>query len=758
MHQDDPEIAGANIAEVPPHRAVDSFLEAKLHWPRVREGWVHRQRLLDLFDEATRRSVALVAAPAGYGKTTLSAQWLATRRRDRLAAWVSLDAADNDPGRLWTHVATALERTLSSATPDVGEVMPGDSGDLVAGVLPRVVNALAGAPEDVVLILDDFHYLQSATCREQVEFLIENLPEQAHLVINSRSDPGLRLGRLRASGMLGEIRAEQLSFTTDEAAALLRAEDVQISDHGLANLVGRTEGWPAGLYLASLSLSGRPDADELVLNTSGNDRFVTSYFTEEVLSQDSKQVRDFIMTMSLLDRFCAPLCDAVAGDTGSAELLDQLEKRNLFLVPLDGEGRWFRFHHLFAAVARSELETGHADRVPLVHSRAAQWFRANGHIDEAISHLRAAGLRHEAAELIQANWLAFVDAGRAPTVHAWLLSLGRNPAEFDPAEAVMAAWMAAFFGDEAGLAGHIRSLEGYADHGPLPDGSRSVESALSVIAGMFGYGGPLVMRQASERAVLLESDGRSPFYAMAHLGLGHSAFVNGELNLATETLAKATLCAASPAIVKVLALAVQSLAEDELGRPDRSRELAERAMETVESANLHALPQASLAFAALGQVQASMGKMTDALATLEQGLAMRRRHPVAQWGPIHHVMVMARVAVQAGEVSLAQELLSDLAARMARFPDGMAVMRARQAAIEGALRATIAAGAEHEPLTSRELDVLLLLQSSLSIREIGSSLYLSSNTVKSHIKAVYRKLGAHSREEAVALARRDQLI
>ena len=176
---------------------------------------------------------------------------------------------------------------------------------------------------DVVLLLDDFHYLQSAACREQVEFLIENLPEQAHLVIISRADPGLRLGRLRASGMLAEIRAEQLRFNVEEAAALLGAERVQLSAPGLAQLVGRTEGWPAGVYLASLSLSGRADADELVRRFSGNDRFVTSYFSEEVLSQDSDRVRDFIITMSILDRFCAPLCDAVAGTTGSAELLRQ---------------------------------------------------------------------------------------------------------------------------------------------------------------------------------------------------------------------------------------------------------------------------------------------------------------------------------------------------------------------------------------------------------------------------------------------------
>jgi LuxR family maltose regulon positive regulatory protein len=281
---------------------------------------------------------------------------------------------------------------------------------------------------------------------------------------------------------------------------------------------------------------------------------------------------------------------------------------------------------------------------------------------------------------------------------------------------------------------------------------------VSLIHGLFGYGGPVEMRAAATRAVELETDGLSPFFAIAHVSLGHAAYVAGELNLATETLAKGVLSEAAPAIIKVLGLSVQSLAEGELGRLDRSRELAERAIETVEARQLHVLPQAALAFAALGQVQATLGKISDAMATLEQGLAMRRRHPIGQWGPIHHVMVMARVAVQAGEISMAQELLSDLTARMSRFRDGMTVMRARQAVIESTLREQLAAGAREEALTARELEVLLLLQASLSVREVASALHVSANTVKTHIQALYRKLGAHSREEAVAIARRDQLI
>ena len=745
-------------ASLPTSRTVDYFLEAKLHRPEVRGGWVDRRRLLDLFDQATRRPVVLVAAPAGYGKTTLATQWLAQRQGTRAAAWISLDAGDNDPGRLWTHVATALERAGCTLAPDVAGFMATNSGELIAGVLPKLVHALAGLPQELVIVLDDFHFVESAACHEQMGFLIDNLPDHAHVVVITRADPGLRLGRLRASGLLAEIRAEHLSFTTDEAEALLELEQVNLSRDGLTQLVERTEGWPAGVYLASLSMSGHPDPDEFVRRFGGNDRYVTSYLSEEVLNQHADRVRDFIVTMSVLDRFCAPLCDAVADTTGSAGILDRLERRNLFLVPLDGERRWFRFHHLFAEVARTELLRLPPEQVADLHLRAAGWFGSHGHIEDAFSHLMSAGRRGEAARLAQEHWLTYVDAGRAPTVLRWLQALGTGPGDADPAADVTAAWLAALFGDEPALASHLAALQGLGDHGPLPDGTRSVESAVALIRGTFGFGGPIDMRAAAQRAAELESDERSPYAAIAKLNLGQAAYISGELNLAREMFSDAALSEAAPVIIQVLALSGQALVEDELGRSDRSRELAERAMDLVQLRQLTAMPQASMAFTALGLAQATDGKLSDAIATLEEGLAMRRRYPAGPWGMIHHLMVMARVAVQAGEIPMAQELLDDLGALMVRFPDGMSAMRARQAEIQAALRERLAAGAPEEPLTHRELDVLLLLQSAMTVREIAAALYLSSNTVKTHIQALYRKLGAHSRTDAVSIARRDHLI
>jgi LuxR family maltose regulon positive regulatory protein len=738
---------------LPPSPSVDSFLDTKLQRPPSREAWVDRRRLLERLDEAAGHPVVLVAAPAGFGKTTVVAQWLSSSRSPGLpAAWLSLDAGDNDPGRLWTHVAAALERAGCQVGHDMAILIAGSSGGFLTGVLPRLLDAMAAVPDDVVLVLDDFHFLHEPACHEQVEFLIEHLPPRAHLMLITRADPGLRLGRLRATGRLAELRAADLAFNHDEASWLLAAHHVQISGEAMARLMDRTEGWPAGLYLASLSLSGRSDPDDFVRHFSGGNRFIGDFLTEEVLSGHSEPVRDFILSISILDRFSPALCDVVVGATGSAGVLHELERTNMFLVPLDEKREWFRFHHLFAAVARGELEVEHPERIPVLHARAADWFLTHDHVDEAIAHLLASGDTRRAALLVQANWLKYVDAGRAATVFGWLDALGTPSIAADPSAGVTAAWMAALSGDEEGLSAHLQALSEFHEYGPLPDGTRSVESAIGMIQGLFGYSGPVDMSAGARRAVELETDGRSPYYSIANLTLGHAAYVEGTLEDAGHLLAKASDNEAAPSIIKVLALSNLALVEAERGLPERSRVLAEQAMHLLRAKNLTATPQATLAFTALAQSQAAGGNLTEAMETVQEGLALRRRNPAqGPWGTLHHLLVGARVAVEAGDLPLAQELLHEASTRINRYHQGMGPMRARLAAIQERMRSR-REDATGEPLTSREIDVLRLLHGSLSLSEIARELYVSTNTVKTHTRSLYRKLGASSRTEAVRIA------
>jgi LuxR family maltose regulon positive regulatory protein len=597
-----------------------------------------------------------------------------------------------------------------------------------------------------------------SACHEQVDFLAGHLPARAHLLIATRADPGLRLGRLRASGRLGEIRADDLAFTNDETRSLLELQQVRLSLASIAQLTRRTEGWPVGVYLATLSLLGRADPDQLVRQLSGDNRFIGDYLTEEVLDRHTGRMREFISSVSILDRFSASLCDVVTATTSSAAVLRELERANMFLVPLDEQRHWYRFHHLFAAVARRTLEQEHPDRLPALHSRAAQWFRDNGHVDEAIKHMMAAGDKGGASLLVQANWLQYVSAGRGATVLGWLAALGPPSVASDPAAGVTAAWMAAMSGDVGSLAGHLEALDAFRDHGPLPDGIRSVESAIAMIQGLFGFGGPVAMMAGARRAVEIETDAGSPYYAVAALTLGHSGYVVGDLDLADRFLAAATDSEAALPIIRVLSLSAHSLVEAERGHPDRARDLAFRAMELVDEGGLHTVAQASLAFTALGLAQAASGRPSEAAAAIEHGLAVRRRNPsLSPWATMHHLLAAARVAVEAGDLPMARVLVEENETLMDRFPDGMGAMRARLAAVREAMGQRAARTSEAERLTGREVDVLRLLGDSLTLNDIARELHLSTNTVKTHAKALYRKLGATSRTEAVVIAR-DRLI
>ena len=438
----EPPVRGAVL--VPP---MDHLSDVKLHPPSRRASWVDRPRLMEAMAQAVRRPVTLVAAPAGYGKTTVVAQALQSEECPD-SAWVSLDAGDNDPARLWSHVAAALERA--------GCVLPLVEPSRVFGrpvqapptLLMTIMAALAAMPDDLVLVLDDFHFVHLTARHEEVELLVQSLPDKAHLVIITRSDPGLRLGRLRVSHDLAELRAEDLAFTREEAHELVARTGVVLSDVTLAELVERTEGWPAALYLAALSLADRPDPDDFVHRFSGSNRFIGDYLTEEVLSRHPEGLRDFILDVSVLDRFSAALCDHLLGRSDSATILNDLERANLFLVPLDGDRRWFRFHQLFAAVARSELELSHPQRIEELHARAAEWFSAHGRVPEAITHWLAAGRAQDASELVQANWLRFVDAGQRATVQAWIDVLGPGDGA-PPAHMTAATDRIAFVGSTA---------------------------------------------------------------------------------------------------------------------------------------------------------------------------------------------------------------------------------------------------------------------------------------------------------------------
>jgi len=377
------------------------LLETKLHVPRGRRGLVARPRLSERLSRGAESTLTLVSAPAGFGKTTLLTEWLAGAPAEgRSAAWLSLDRRDNDPALFWSYLVAALQ--AASAGVGAGALLLLQSSQTpIEAVLATLLNDLSASSDDVVLVLDDYHVIDARDVQDGMAFLLEHLPPQMHLVIASRADPTLPLSRLRGRGELVEIRAADLRFTPDEAAAYLNeVMGLVLTAQDVAALEGRTEGWIAALQLAALSMQGRADIAGFIAGFAGDDRYIIDYLVEEVLQRQPDNVRSFLLKTSILSRLSGPLCDAVTGQDGGKPMLEALDRGNLFLIQLDDRRQWYRYQHLFGDVLRAHLLDEQPDLVHELHLRASNWYERNGERSEAIRHTLAAEDFERAADLV----------------------------------------------------------------------------------------------------------------------------------------------------------------------------------------------------------------------------------------------------------------------------------------------------------------------------------------------------------------------
>ena len=380
----------------------DVLLATKLHVPRPQPGFVPRPRLVQALDEGLARGRVLVCAPAGFGKTALLADW--ARGGGRPVAWLGLDAGDSDPARFWRYAVAALDRAQPGIAERLGPLLGPPAPRSFEGLVTALINELAAdpGPDEMLLVLDDYHLVDSGPVHESVAFLLENLPPALRVVVSGRADPPLPLTRLRARGQLAELRAADLRFTGEEAAALLgEAAGPGLPGTAVAALVARTEGWAAGLQLAGLSLRGQADPAGFVAAFSGSHRFVLDYLADEVLDGQTGQVRAFLLETSVLERLTGALCDAVTGRAGSQAMLAGIERAGLFLVPLDEVRGWWRYHHLFADLLRARLQAEQPGRVQALHRAAAAWCEEHGLADDAVRHALAAGDAAWAARLVE---------------------------------------------------------------------------------------------------------------------------------------------------------------------------------------------------------------------------------------------------------------------------------------------------------------------------------------------------------------------
>lgn len=721
-------------------RAADRprpLLLTKLHPPARRDQTVVRERLVESLRGSAGVKLTVVAAPAGCGKTTLLGTWR-DEERGLPVAWLTLDEGDNDPVVLWLHIVAALRRVRPETVVDASSV--------VDVVMRQLVNELA-AQDDIVLILDDFHRLSTGPARDGIAWLVEHAPSTFHVVLGTRIEPSLPLGAMRAHGQLHELRADELAFTSDEADALLNGRlglGLKLGD--IDRLVERIEGWPAGIYLAGLSLGGVEDRHAFVSSFGGTSRHVVDFLVDEVLDAHDPETQSLMLRSSILDRFCGSLCDAVLETNGSARLLSRLARTNLFLLPLDDRGEWYRFHQLFAQLLRVELEHREPGVAQTLHRRAYAWHRSRGFVEEAIRHAQHAGAYAEALEVIAEVWLKTASAGRYATVLGWLDGFPPELSRTDPALLLIRAWISSLTGDRDEAAEAMALLEEstWPDDRPLPDGAGSLEASLATLRAAFSWGDVETGRANALRAVeLVPAD--SPIRPAATWSLAIACYYRGELEAADGWFHESSRLAARDErwLLAASALAYRSFIAGEAGRHAEQRRLAEEAAGVAREHGLEELT--GEAHVAVGVALEVQGDLEAALPYLERGvIALRPGQPLDL---ALALIEQARALQAAGLSEEASTAVADAAATIDSCPAPGRLRRRLEA-----LRRAPPPHERDADLSGRELVVLRMLKGPLTERDIGRELYLSHNTIHSHTKSIYRKLGVSSRRQAVQRA------
>jgi LuxR family maltose regulon positive regulatory protein len=722
--------------------------EWKLRWPSNRAGTVFRQRLVDPLLAEPAVPVLSITGPPGYGKSTLLAQWV--EQAELPVAAVSLDPGDNDPAVLLAYIAAALDRIEPVDVEACRTRVPPGSSVPVT-VARRVAAVLSSMSVPVALVLDHVEALRNPQCRDAIAELGAHVPPGHRLAVASRGEPPLSLGALRSAGGVVEIGVDDLAMDVTEARALVDAAGAGFDDAELAELLQRTEGWPVGLYLAALAVqAGNGRGGEAAFALTGDDRLVADYLRTELLSRLPDRTVSFLTRTSVLDRLTGGLCDTVTRAEGSAELLESLARSNLLVVPLDRRGEWYRYHHLFAELLRSELDRREPRTVPDLHARAADWYVANGAPETAIAHAEAASDADLAAQLVAQVAFPAYASGRVDTCLGWFQWFAdRELAKRYPEVAVLGAVVNALLGRTAAVDEWVAAAESGDAQGTPPDGSTmaSWRAQLRAFLCRTGVG---ALRHDTEIAL----DGlaaTSPWRASALAIQGVAYMLDDEPGRADWVLGQAhdvglhvgALPAASFAFAERALLALESRSFEEAER------LVERALALIAEGDLDDYPHSALAYVVAGRVAAQRGDVETARTHVAQAARLR----IGLTFTVPYVAVQTRLELAGAYLELSDAAGARLILREVR---DLLVVRpdlGNLPALADRLRDKVAAMGPGtvgtSSLTTAELRLLPMLPTHLTFREMGERLHVSRHTVKTQAMSVYRKLGVSSRSEAI---------
>jgi LuxR family transcriptional regulator, maltose regulon positive regulatory protein len=725
------------------------LVASKLRRPPVRTGTIARSALIDKLAREGSGPIVSVVAPAGYGKSTLLSQW--AERHGQAFAWVSVDDRDNDPKVLLSYVATALD-SVQPVGERVFQALASPVSSVPGSVVPRLGAALWSMTTPVVLVLDEVHLLRDASCRDALSVLADHVPPGSRLVLAGRGEPPLRIARLRAEGRLLEIGPGDLALSREEAAALLRAAGLALDDNEVAELHRRTEGWPAGLYLAALYLKEGGPVETAAVSYGANDRLMSQYMESEFLARIPARHRAFLTRTAVLERMCGSLCEAVLAEPGSAAVLADLAGTNLLLVPLDRRGAWYRYHHLFRDMLLAELERLEPGLMPVLRRRAASWCLANGRPEEALEYCIAAEDVDQVVCLVEKLARPVFRQVRFATLQRWFLWLdARGAIEAHTTVAVWAAFLAVHMGQPAEAERWADAVDGWEQrHGTTPDDPGAGAWVAVLRALLCRRGVKQMLADADEALRRFAAAGIVAPAAWACRGI--ALVLSGHPRDADACFGQAIIDGEDISVPDVLAgsWCERSLLAITRGDWSSAEAYARQAHAIVRQAGFEDM----LVCAVRARVALHQGDVAVARQELVGAQRLRPRLTYVQ----PHLAVQARIELVRVHLALcdpagARTLMREVDEILKRRPDlGTLVGEARALRVRlSGERAPAADGASS--LTAAELRVLPMLATHLSFPEIGTEMFLSPHTVKSQAISIYRKLGVSTRHQAVTRSR-----
>ena len=736
------------------------ILTTKLHIPQTRS-LVHRSRLNQRLDKALQSRLTLISAPAGFGKTSLLSSWLSQLDRAKLSiAWLGLDEADNDPSRFWQYFISALQ----TIHPEFGEAtlaaLNSPQPVPVELMLTPLVNEIAAYPEEVLLILDDYHWMSAASIHEGVAFLLAYLPPDTHLVIATREDLPFPLHRLRARRQLVELRADDLRFTQDETAIFLQQiAGLHLSIDQVTALETRTEGWIAGLQMAAISLQGQQDPQVFINTFSGSHRYIFDYLIAEIFEQQPEHIQKFLLQTCILERICA---DVSAGLSNmlSADAADQaqitleyLEKINLYLLPLDNERKWYRYHSLFAEALQQRLERTQPDWMPVLHEKAARWFQREGHLSEAMTHALKAQDFELASDLVEESALTLLIRGEIFTLLGWLGQFPNVWLTQRPWLAVYLAWGLLLSGQHQQLMPLLQQIGNLGNRHPEISGHLvAIQAYMAAVQGQID-----VAQGFADQALSLLTNEDAAIRSVVVFTMGGLHFMRGNFSQAAAAFERAAQEGEAAGNIHVSVPALCALGDMQVKNEqyELAQIILERALRLGTGNSGKPLPLAGAAYLGLAELTLAQGKLEATRKYLDIGL------PLAElWGNpdnlVSGYLTLAQLEMACSNLDAADlaiqkaEDIADQHTLSPGMPENLTVTKRQlQTVKDGASSPVFQTQILIDPLSDRELEVLRLMSEGFSNQEIAEKLIIALGTVKAHSSSIYRKLDVRGRTQAV---------